>query len=115
MDDFVNWLNAETKRRSWSNNELGRRAGVSRSTVSLVLTGQQSPTWEFCYRVAQALKEPPEKVFRLAGLLPLAPPERDPLAQEIQDILKQLAPEDRKDLLDYARYRYQKGRDKEEG
>lgn len=111
MDDFVRWLNAEIERRSWSNNELGRRADVSRSTVSLVLTGQQSPTWEFCYRVAQAFKEPPEKLFRLAGLLPPAPPERDQVIQEIIDILKQLSSAERKDLLEYARFRYQRGKD----
>ena len=112
MDDFVKWLNAQTERRSWSNNELGRRAGVSRSTISLVLTGQQSPTWEFCYRMAQALKEPPEKVFRLAGLLPPAPPERDPLIQELLEIARKLDAADRDELLAYARLRYQRAQER---
>ncbi|MCA9941755.1 MAG: helix-turn-helix transcriptional regulator [Anaerolineales bacterium] len=112
MNDFIDWLNNQLRKRAWSNNELARRTRYSSSNVSLVLTGQQAPSWEFCYRVAQALSEPPEKAFRLAGLLPPAPPERDPLAQEIQDIIKQLSPGDREELLAYARLRYQRAQER---
>ena len=65
--------------------------------------------------MAQALKEPPEKVFRLAGLLPPAPPERDPLIQELLEIARKLDATDRGDreeLLAYARLRYQRAQEK---
>lgn len=111
MNDLITWINGEIKKKGWSNNELARRAGMSSSGMSRVLTGENKITWEFCYQVAQALKEPPEKLFRLAGLLPPAPPERDQLIQEITDILKQLTQAERKDLLEYARFRYQRGKE----
>jgi hypothetical protein len=41
--------------------------------VSVVMTERQKPGYEFCIKVAQALKEAPEKVLRLAELLPSRP------------------------------------------
>lgn len=38
MRDFSEWLNQEIEKRGWSYSELGRRAGISHSTISLVLS-----------------------------------------------------------------------------
>lgn len=70
MNDFTQWLTERIRENGWSNNELGRRAGLSSAAVSLVMTGRQKPGLDFCRGVAVALDEPPEKVLRLAGLLP---------------------------------------------
>jgi transcriptional regulator with XRE-family HTH domain len=72
--EFINWLIEEMKKRGWNNSELARRAGVVPSTVSMVLSEQQRPGLEFCTGVAQALNMPPDKILRLAGLLPPLPP-----------------------------------------
>jgi len=36
----------------------------------MVMTGQRQPGPDFCNGVARALRIPPERIFRLAGLLP---------------------------------------------
>lgn len=107
VNELLTWLNTEIGNRGWSNNELARRAGMSSAGLSKVMTGRNAITWDFCYLVAQALKEPPEKLFRLAGLLPPTSPERDQMIQEIVEILKQLSSEERQHILDYARFRFQ--------
>ena len=105
VDDLLDWLNDELKVRSWSYNELGRQAGISGSTVSLVMAGRQKPTWEFCAGVAKAFDMPVEDVFRRAGLLRAVP---DPAGvQELIDLARSLSPESLTEVTTYARYRYQ--------
>ncbi|MBN1658283.1 MAG: helix-turn-helix transcriptional regulator [Anaerolineae bacterium] len=73
-NDFVTWLIEELEQRGWTNSELARRAGVSPSTVSVILSRQKNPGPDFCLAIAGALRQPPEQVFRLAGILPSLPP-----------------------------------------
>jgi transcriptional regulator with XRE-family HTH domain len=70
MSEFVEWLGDRLQENGWSYNELARRSGLSSGGVSIVMTQRQKPGVEFCRGVARALDEPPEKLFRLAGLLP---------------------------------------------
>lgn len=80
MDNkLATWIIEQLKDRGWSHRELGRRAGVSGAAVSRVISDSQNPGWDFCAGVARALGEPPEKIFRLAGLLP---PEPAPVQEE---------------------------------
>lgn len=114
MNDLIVWINSELSKRAWSNNELARRSGMSSAGMSLVMTGRNAVTWEFCANVARALGEPPEKLFRLAGLLPQLPlPERDPALQELFDIAKKLSATDREELLAYAKLRYRRAQEKD--
>lgn len=39
-----------------SYSELARRAGVSQGLVSMVMSEQQAPSWEFCAKTADALR-----------------------------------------------------------
>lgn len=71
--DFVQWLNNAMGERGWSQSELARRAGIDQSTISRVLAGQGAGS-EFCIGIARALGELPERVLRLAGILPPLPP-----------------------------------------
>jgi transcriptional regulator with XRE-family HTH domain len=73
MNDFIGWLSSELDRHGWSNNELGRRAGLSSGGISVVMTGRQNPGFDFCIKVARALGLPPEFVLRRASLLPALP------------------------------------------
>ncbi len=105
MDTFIEWLNQEMNHRQWSYNELGRQSGLSGATVSLVMTGKQKASWDFCAGVAEAFDLPAENVFRRAGLLRPVP---DPSAiEEITELAKGLSPELRHQLTDFARYLYQ--------
>lgn len=99
------WLSQELERRNWSQRELARRTGFNHSFVSKTLAGDRSPSNEFCLKVAQVLGEAPEKLFRLAGILP--PSDDDPTLVELIELARGLPPEDREELLKYARFRYQ--------
>jgi transcriptional regulator with XRE-family HTH domain len=79
MPEISQWLKQQLEQRSWSSSELARRAGLSQSSVSHVLTGRQVPGLEFCKGVAKALEMPPEEMLRLAGHLP---PLAEPVAEE---------------------------------
>lgn len=74
-EDFVGWLTCKMSEIGWSNSELARRAGVVPSTISMIVSRKNQPTWELCSGIAKAFDLPPEDVFRRAGLLPpVAPP-----------------------------------------
>lgn len=102
MNELINWLNAKMKENNLGNNELARRAGVSPATVSIVLSGQHQPSFDFCVGVARAFNVPPEKVLRLAGLLPSVQDADDPTLQEFMDIARALSPGNRRRLMEYA-------------
>jgi transcriptional regulator with XRE-family HTH domain len=59
--------------RVWSQNELGRRAGISGGHVSMIINGKIEPDPVTVKKLAAALKVSPEEVFEAAGVLP--PPE----------------------------------------
>ncbi|GIK37602.1 MAG: hypothetical protein BroJett011_14350 [Chloroflexota bacterium] len=111
MTDFAAWLSEELKRRGWSQREAARRAGLSQASVAKPISGERKASAEICVKLALALGESPEKVLRLAGILPPLPGgENEQTIKEVVDILKNMPPEDRQDVLDFARYRYQKRR-----
>ena len=45
-------IRAELARRHWSQRELARRARMSHTTVSKVLSGRLAPSYEFCRAIA---------------------------------------------------------------
>jgi transcriptional regulator with XRE-family HTH domain len=47
--------------------------GMSQTAVSTVLSGERKPGWDFCAEIAKVFGEPPERIFRLTGLLPPQP------------------------------------------
>ena len=97
--NFTGWIADELSRRGWSYNELGRRANISSSMLSLAMTGQRGVGLNFCTGVAKAFNLPPEEVLRRAGLLP--PVAGD--AQELAEIANALDDADRYVLMRTAR------------
>ncbi len=91
-NELVNRIAKEIKDRGWSIRELARRANISHTWISNVLSGQRPPTWDFCAAIAGALDESPEDVFRLAGLLPTLPPAVEEEEEAIR-ILRTLPPD----------------------
>lgn len=111
-DELRTWVGREIKRLGWSYRELARQAGISHTLISRTLSGDMPASADFCIKVAQALGESPEKVLRLAGILPLLPDsEDDPTLSEAIDTLRNLPPNQRKEALRYIRYLYQTGQD----
>lgn len=62
------------------------------------MTGRSFAGWDFCVGIARALEEPPEKLFRLAGLLPKLPPAVEE-EREALGILRQLPAATRQNAL----------------
>ena len=101
MSELVEWLTSRLRANGWSHNELARRAGLSSAGVSDVMTQRQKPGIEFCRGVALALNEPPEKVLRLAGLLPHRR-KNDELSNEIMFYYDQMTPAAQEHLVRIA-------------
>lgn len=103
MSDYTSWLNEILRDRGWSYSELARRASVSQGLVSMVMSEQQEPSWEFCARVADALGTPRETVLRKAGHLPAA--NNGPTLRELYDLLSDMSDAEQKEVLEFALFR----------
>jgi transcriptional regulator with XRE-family HTH domain len=92
MTTLVDYLEDELQRRSWRPADLARAVGVPDATISHILNGSRRAGPEVCNAIARALGEPPERIFRLAGLLPglPAPVEEE---REAVRILRGLSPD----------------------
>lgn len=70
MNEFQEWLQEQLNLRNWTASKLAAQAGVGPSTITRILTGERGAGKDVCAKIAQVLGEDPDKVFRLAGLLP---------------------------------------------
>lgn len=68
--DFADWLQKELDKRNWKQADLAKRASLGTGTVSRIMNKERAPGAEACLGIAEALRLPPEIVFRKAGLLP---------------------------------------------
>ncbi len=83
--------------------ELARRAGLAQNTVANVLSGQRNAGCDFCISVARALDAPPEKLLRLADILPPLPTTFAEQEEELLHIFRQLPADKRQIVLDMIR------------
>ena len=101
---FIDYIQQELDRRGWNRAELARRAHVDPSTVTRLMNGERAPTIEVVGAIAQAFGEAPEAMFRRAGLLPNMPPIQDATWRELSDIMRDMTPDDRQHVIDYAKW-----------
>ena len=87
--DLIPWLNQKLNEFGWSQRELARRASVSNTTVSEVLSGNRMPSWNFCADIARPLGVDPDDIFVLAGLK-RPPPAEVAEEREVLGILRRL-------------------------
>jgi transcriptional regulator with XRE-family HTH domain len=109
---LADWLSKKLKTEGWSMREVARRSQISHTTIADVLSHQRLPTFDFCAAIAPVVGEPPEKLFRLAGLLP-SYPDSDLTIQELADIIRNLPLEKQKDILWYASSVYDRSNEEE--
>ena len=60
MRNVLRVLRAE---RGWSQEELGRRLGVSRQAINALETDKHDPSLELAYRLAALFERPVESIF----------------------------------------------------
>jgi len=104
---FSDWLQAEMDNRGLTQAELARLAGVTRSAINGVLTGNRGPGNDLCVAISRALKLPPELVFRKAGLLPPVPQITE-YTEEILHLINKLPPEDQEEILELLRFKIER-------
>jgi transcriptional regulator with XRE-family HTH domain len=92
MTTLVEFLEEELQRRSWRPADLARAAGVPDATISHILNSSRRAGPEVCNAIARALDEPPEQIFRMAGLLPSLPPPVEEEREAVR-ILRSLSPD----------------------
>jgi transcriptional regulator with XRE-family HTH domain len=107
---FTDWLSEELKERRWQQKDLAEAAGVSDSTITLVLKGERRPGPDLCNGIARAFRLPPEMIFRKAGILPALPEEDDELARMLVEGFKRLSIEKRREVLSYVVWKIQESR-----
>ena len=102
-DNFSDWLNLEIERREMSQAKLAKSAGISRTSISDILSGKQRAGFDVCVAISRALHIAPENVLRAAGLLP---PVAGNVAEkeDLLHLFDQMSKEKKKDLLNYAQF-----------
>lgn len=111
---FAEWLGEQIRYKKTNASGLARMIGTSHVTVLRWLNGTYLPKTEHCYRIAEYLEVPAEKVLTLAGhLKPSDTPVRlrenredymaDPRLDLLREIAARLSPENRNRLIAIAR------------
>lgn len=97
------WILNELEVKSWSQNELGRRASLSSGTISNIINGTTKPDQVTLRSISKAFKVSAETVLRLAGLLPEAPA---PTAQteQLLYLFDQMDDKNRQTILDMMNF-----------
>ena len=109
MDELAAWIEEQLAERGWRPADLVRYGGINSGLLSRILSGTRRAGPDTCLAIARAFREPPDKVFRLAGLLPPLPgPDDDLTLKEILEIVRQLTPDERREVLEYAAWRYRR-------
>lgn len=113
MTNFIDWLNEELKTRGLSPSSLARQMGTYPATVSNVLNGSRKPGPDFCRALARALGYSQHYVFRQAGLIDdPPPPDYDPDVEVVLRLLQDLPPEERKEAIEYIRFKASRAKGK---
>lgn len=106
---FADWLEEELSARAWKPADLARASRLSNATISRILNGDRNAGSDVALAIAKGLNLSADLVFRRAGLLPPQPgPERDPSFQEIAEIMRGMSPDERREVVDYALWRFRR-------
>jgi transcriptional regulator with XRE-family HTH domain len=106
---FGEWIKHEIEKRGWTMSELARRCEVSHPAISRVVNGERGAGPDLCRAIARAFEMPEEHVFRMAGLLSQLPsPDDDLTFAQVYDMMNRLAPEERREIMEYVEWRYRR-------
>lgn len=95
MSNLPAWIISKLNERDWSQSDLARASGLTRSAISYILKGKsKSPDDETLRRIAKAFQVSPEEVFRISGSLP-PKPEADALLDAITQEVAKMSPQEK--------------------
>ena len=67
---FAEWLQAEMRKRGWSQSDCARACALNRAVINKLLSGKCNPRPATLSAIARGFKIPVETAYRAAGLLP---------------------------------------------
>jgi transcriptional regulator with XRE-family HTH domain len=112
-EEFLTWLNKNLEANNLSQSEASRRAGLNQNAISDIVNGRvREVSLRTCKALAHLFNTPLEEVLRLAGHIEYS---EDMCLKELMAVARSLKPEDRRELLEYARWRYARRAREEEG
>jgi len=97
MENFGEWLIQEIDKRGWTQSDLVRLSGISRGTLSNIISGTRGVGNDSMVAIAHALKISPVTIFRKAGLLPPDTSEKVSF-EDWQYIISQLTPDEQEEI-----------------
>ena len=100
------WINQKLQERGWSQNQLAREAGLTKSQVSRIVN-EKTPSNHEAHSLGRALNVPPETIMRLAGQLPPSPNHNDK-SDEMMQIFSGLADDDQDEILQMGRLKLER-------
>ena len=101
---FANWLLAELEQRGWTQADLARRAGISKTSISDLISGRRNIGTDLATNIAKGLHVPVGEVYRAAGLLPQEKKIDEDIEQIVHE-LQDLTREEKREFLSYIRWR----------
>jgi transcriptional regulator with XRE-family HTH domain len=105
--EFWEWLDGVIEQYGPSERKFAEKVGIAPSVISKARTNVQPISWDACKAIADFIGVPPEKVFRLAGLLP-QPLDWQPEFDEWMGVFQDLSDDDKAELLTIARMKRQR-------
>lgn len=112
MANFGGWLLEELERRDWSQSDLSRKSGLSRSTISNLISGNRGLGKDVALALSDAFGLPLTDVIAAAGDIPAQI--ESGLVRRIDHLANQMDEAEQKDLIEYImlRLRLKKGKGK---
>ena len=100
-NNLSTWILSQLDERGWSQSELARRSGLTRTTISKIISEQSSLGIDSMTGLAKAFRLPVTEILQQAGLIPKIP-EATAKEEQILFMFRQMTPEQQQDVIDYA-------------
>lgn len=104
MESSIEYLLTEMEKRGWKQSDLARHAGLDSGLINNYISGRRNIGATSALAIAKAFKVAPEIVFRKAGLLPNVP-ESTAEEEQLLYLFRQMTPDQRRDVLEYADFK----------
>ena len=98
---FSNWILSQLDEKGWSQSELARRSGLTRTTISKIINEQSSIGTESLIGLSKAFRVPVTEVLQQAGFLPKVP-ETTAKEEKMLYMFRQMNNDQQQDVLDYS-------------